>query len=251
MAHIVEQEEAVNADSFLDIVASVVSVMIIMVMMTGLKIKNTPPEALPTSEVARAGGDLLQKQQRRADASRRRGKNRHGDGAGSSPDGHAAAGTRYPGPGRDRARSAVRGARQPAAQQSPPDGQLAAKVIDARNRLEILNRQREAIEKSPAQSVRDREFHHAAGPHGRRPRGALSAQPRADRLRAVERTGREGRGGSQAQGLQTLGAARIDRHRAARAGLSPDLYHQASSADDGGDSANRAASGPGSKTASS
>jgi len=58
MAHIVEQEEAVNADSFLDIVASVVSVMIIMVMMTGLKIKNTPVDVLPTSEVARADDDL-------------------------------------------------------------------------------------------------------------------------------------------------------------------------------------------------
>ena len=40
MAHTAEQEEAVNADSFLDIVASVVSVMIIMVMMTGLKIRT-------------------------------------------------------------------------------------------------------------------------------------------------------------------------------------------------------------------
>ena len=52
----------------------------------------------------------------------------------------------------------LRGARQPAAQQSPPDGQLAAKVIDARNRLEILNRQREAIEKSPPQSVQIESF---------------------------------------------------------------------------------------------
>lgn len=34
--------EAVNADSFLDIVASVVSIMIIMVLMTGLKIKHSP-----------------------------------------------------------------------------------------------------------------------------------------------------------------------------------------------------------------
>ena len=52
----------------------------------------------------------------------------------------------------------LRGARQAAAQQSPPDGQLAAKVIDARNRLEILNRQREAIEKAPAQSVEIESF---------------------------------------------------------------------------------------------
>jgi hypothetical protein len=34
--------EAVNSDSFLDIVASVVSIMIIMVVMEGMRIKNTP-----------------------------------------------------------------------------------------------------------------------------------------------------------------------------------------------------------------
>ena len=62
MPRIIEQEEAVNADSFLDIVASVVSIMIIMVMMTGLKIENTPLDALPTSEVERASGDLVEKQ---------------------------------------------------------------------------------------------------------------------------------------------------------------------------------------------
>ena len=112
MAHIAEQEEAVNADSFLDIVASVVSVMIIMVMMTGLKIKNTPLDALPTSEVARAGGDLAQKrheeQTLRGDVEKIAAEMEQVQ----SPDGHAAAGTRYPGPGRDRARSAV--ARRPA-----------------------------------------------------------------------------------------------------------------------------------------
>ena len=63
MAHIEEQEEAVNADSFLDIVASVVSVMIIMVVMTGLKIKNSAIEVLPTSGVVQANGDLVQKRE--------------------------------------------------------------------------------------------------------------------------------------------------------------------------------------------
>jgi hypothetical protein len=37
--------EAVNSDSFLDIVASVVSIMIIMVVMEGMRIKNTPVTA--------------------------------------------------------------------------------------------------------------------------------------------------------------------------------------------------------------
>lgn len=37
-----QQSEAVNSDSFLDIVASVVSIMIIMVVMEGMRIKNAP-----------------------------------------------------------------------------------------------------------------------------------------------------------------------------------------------------------------
>ena len=44
------ETEAVNPDSFLDIVASVVSIMIIMVLMTGLKIKHTP--LLPPAAIA-------------------------------------------------------------------------------------------------------------------------------------------------------------------------------------------------------
>jgi len=59
MAHVVEAEtEAVNADSFLDIVASVVSVMIIMVLMVGLRIKNTPV-AVPTASIAAAPNAAL------------------------------------------------------------------------------------------------------------------------------------------------------------------------------------------------
>jgi hypothetical protein len=38
----VQSSEPVNSDSFLDIVASVVSIMIIMVVMEGMRIKNTP-----------------------------------------------------------------------------------------------------------------------------------------------------------------------------------------------------------------
>ncbi|MGW8255923.1 MAG: hypothetical protein ACWGMZ_00405 [Thermoguttaceae bacterium] len=40
-----EQTDVVNSDSFLDIVASVVSIMIIMVVMEGSRIKNAPPTA--------------------------------------------------------------------------------------------------------------------------------------------------------------------------------------------------------------
>jgi len=157
MAQIIEQEEAVNADSFLDIVASVVSVMIIMVMATGLKIKNTPVEALPTSEVARAGGDLAQKQHEE--------QTLLGDVKKISTEIEE---VQIQALKRERERDVlalavtgldqqIRGARQ-AAQEPPPDSQLTAKVIDARGRLEILNRRRQAIEKSPSQSVQIESF---------------------------------------------------------------------------------------------
>jgi hypothetical protein len=56
-----EQEtEAINADSFLDIVASVVSILIILFMMTGVKIKNTPVDLAAglSSAAAKTGVEL-------------------------------------------------------------------------------------------------------------------------------------------------------------------------------------------------
>lgn len=50
---VVQHGEPVNGDSFLDIVASVISIMIIMVVMVGMKIKNGPVTvALPSNPVA-------------------------------------------------------------------------------------------------------------------------------------------------------------------------------------------------------
>ena len=48
------ETEAVNADSFLDIVASVVSILIILFVMTGLRIKNTPVEVAAAASAAAA-----------------------------------------------------------------------------------------------------------------------------------------------------------------------------------------------------
>ncbi len=49
-----QHAEPVNGDSFLDIVASVVSIMIIMVVMEGMRIKNAPPKlAVPASPAAK------------------------------------------------------------------------------------------------------------------------------------------------------------------------------------------------------
>ena len=73
MSRVLQTEtEAVNADSFLDIVASVVSIMIIMVLMTGLKIKRSPVAVAPTGDAAqvRAGlaADLASEQSLRREA---------------------------------------------------------------------------------------------------------------------------------------------------------------------------------------
>jgi hypothetical protein len=52
------ETEAINADSFLDIVASVVSIMIIMVLMVGLRIRNAPVDAASAGPAAKIGADL-------------------------------------------------------------------------------------------------------------------------------------------------------------------------------------------------
>lgn len=64
-----QQSEPVNGDSFLDIVASVVSIMIIMVVMEGMRIKNTPVKvAIPSASAAvDLEKDLAEEQSLRAD----------------------------------------------------------------------------------------------------------------------------------------------------------------------------------------
>ena len=59
MARPVPQEtEPVNADSFLDIVASVVCIMLIMVLMVGMRIRNTPVDPMLSPEASQAGAAL-------------------------------------------------------------------------------------------------------------------------------------------------------------------------------------------------
>jgi hypothetical protein len=59
MARAIRQEaEPVNADSFLDIVASVVCIMLIMVLMIGMRIRNTPVDPPLSPEEIQAGAEL-------------------------------------------------------------------------------------------------------------------------------------------------------------------------------------------------
>jgi hypothetical protein len=60
MSRAVQPEtEAVNADSFLDIVASIVSIMIIMILMIGLKIKRSPVTVAAPPEVKQIRAELV------------------------------------------------------------------------------------------------------------------------------------------------------------------------------------------------
>jgi hypothetical protein len=153
-----EQEEAVNADSFLDIVASVVSVMIIMVVMTGLKIKNTSQDAEPSGDVVRARHELAQRQNDEGTV--------RGDVEKITQEmEQVRAQTAAVDHDREILLLAVttldqqlRGARTKSQQLSSESGQLEAQLVDARNRLEILNRQREAIDKTPQQLLQIESF---------------------------------------------------------------------------------------------
>ena len=66
---VAQQSEPINSDSFLDIVASVVSIMIIMVVMEGSRIKNAPVKvSIPAnSAVAALEKDLAAEQALRGD----------------------------------------------------------------------------------------------------------------------------------------------------------------------------------------
>lgn len=65
MARAMRQEaEPVNADSFLDIVASVVCIMLIMVLMIGMRIRNAPVDPATIPAAQQAGEELQQAQAR-------------------------------------------------------------------------------------------------------------------------------------------------------------------------------------------
>ena len=147
--------EAVNADSFLDIVASVVSIMIIMVLMTGLKIKNTPitvPALIAGSASSGEAGlavDLAAEQKLRGEVMRVAGEVRD---------------VQREALVREQERDALAvleaalerqaaGAQQQLAAQSQEDAQRGQSIAEARARIAQLERERQAIVQSPAAPV--------------------------------------------------------------------------------------------------
>ncbi len=147
-----EHSEPVNGDSFLDIVASVVSIMIIMVVMEGSRIKNAPVNlAIPASPAAVATG---KGPGRRAIAPERRvevGRRDQRLGAGNRCPRHATrlAGDSGFGRGTEDSGAAATARRRQA-------GRTSISPAISRNRgsqLEQLVGQRQQVENTPAAPV--------------------------------------------------------------------------------------------------
>jgi hypothetical protein len=147
------ETEAVNADSFLDIVASIVSIMIIMVLMTGLKIKNTPVDVALTGEAAQLTTDLTNElaaeQSLQGDvwktAAEIQNLQQETLARQHERDLLALAVTSL--------EQKVHGTKQELDSQSEQGRELGQKVSLARARLEELGQQRVAVESAPAPAV--------------------------------------------------------------------------------------------------
>ena len=153
MARAREMEtEAVNADSFLDIVASVVSIMIILFVMTGLKIKNTPVTVTAAISAAAAqtkaelAGDLTAEEAMREEVLKtdRQVKDVQREAVRRQQE-------------RDMLATAVaaiqrqtQGTEQELSAQSQQDSELDRGILEARLLLSDLERQRWTIESAPA-----------------------------------------------------------------------------------------------------
>lgn len=145
--------EAVNADSFLDIVASIVSIMIIMVLMTGLKIKRSPVAVAPPREAEQIRADLNSElageQSLRQDVLRMAADIRELQQETSlrkqERDLLAVAANSL--------EEKTRVAPKPLAEPSPEDVALGRSLSETRSQVEELQRQRLAIENAPAPPI--------------------------------------------------------------------------------------------------
>jgi len=147
MARRDDHEEAVNADSFLDIVASVVSVLIIMVMMTGLRIKHSPVDAPLSAASAQVADDL--KRQRSAEQLLKDDVLKIAQSMEE---------TQLEAARRQRERDALalavanlqQAATSPAQPQATPmSREIESKMIAAQTRLDMLRQQTQAVENAP------------------------------------------------------------------------------------------------------
>jgi hypothetical protein len=146
-----QHTEPVNGDSFLDIVASVVSIMIIMVVMVGIRIKNTPVTvAIPAAPAsAELEQELAAEQSLRGDVLRMageiRGVQREAAVRGTERDLLATTVSAAEHLIAER-RQRLDGAKQ-------ADFELARNLAQSRSQLDQLARQREQAESTPGEPV--------------------------------------------------------------------------------------------------
>jgi hypothetical protein len=147
------ETEAVNADSFLDIVASIVSIMIIMVLMTGLKIRHAPVDATELEQAPAADEDLSRElsdeQTLRHEVLALAGETQNVQQQTLLRQGE-----------RDVLATTVRtlqieleGTEQPSAGEGPQDAALSGRLSDVRSRLEEIEQVRKTVETAPAPPV--------------------------------------------------------------------------------------------------
>jgi len=146
-----QNAEPINADSFLDIVASVVSIMIIMVVMVGMRIKNAPVKvAIPASPAAKElDKTLAEEQSLRGDVGKMvaetNGLRRQTAIRGLHRDALATVAAAAEHEIQSRRRE-LDGARQ-------AEFDLAQKLSEAKARLERLAYERQAAESTPGEQV--------------------------------------------------------------------------------------------------
>ena len=178
-----QHAEPVNGDSFLDIVASVVSIMIIMVVMEGMRIKNAPVTvAIPANPAAtELEKDVAAEQSLRGDvlkmAEEIRSLQQEAARRGMQRDVLATMVSAV--------EQKIQERRQKLDAAKQADFDLARGLSESKFQLDQLNRQRQQAENTPARADRRRKLSHADQPGGGRPRGppADLQRPRGVRAR--------------------------------------------------------------------
>ncbi len=204
--------EPVNGDSFLDIVASVVSIMIIMVVMVGMRIKNAPVTvAIPSNPaMTELEKDVATEQIASGRRASRLGERDAPVAARGRPPRPATRRAGHDGHGRGARRFKSVGKKLDAAKQA--DFDLARGLSEAKFQLDQLDRQRERGGRGRRGAGRRRELSHADQPRGGRARGASADFQRPRPVRAVAGAVGGIPIASEAASLQAGRPAGVDRH---------------------------------------
>ena len=217
--------EPVNGDSFLDIVASVVSIMIIMVVMVGMRIKNAPVTvAIPANPAMKElEKDAATEKSLRADvfklAEETRQLQQEAARRCMQRDVLATMVTAV--------EQKIQERRQNLDAAKRADFDLARGLSEAKFQLDQLHRQREQAAEAPARAGGGRKLSHADQPRGGRPRGASADFQRPRAVRAVGGAAGGVQVAGETAGPQAARPAGANRHGRAGRRFSPSLHPRA------------------------